>query len=636
MERFFGFDLGDAESAVAVLKKGSKESPEMLSVAESQSLITAYAILKDRSLVIGENACYDPDASVRRLRFKSRFLKDKESAEDIRRFASGVLGDLYTSSSLIQGEDACFYVGCPAGWDKNARERYRQIFELTGYPPTRIVSESRAALVGACRSKHLQVGYDILQKPVLVVDIGSSTTDFAYIRGGKEVELKTAGEVALGGGLMDEMLLEESLKNSPNEAKLRKIFSESDAWRTYAEFACRRLKEKYYKDEAYFKENECSKTLRISYRLPVKLTIKMDEEISKRLLEKRSPICGGKSFKEAFVESLHQIHEALEDEKMPELVFLTGGVSKMPVMSDWLREAFPEAVVIMGSEPEFSVARGLSWCGQIDEDVRAFRQEIQDLKDSTTVERLVADHIDELFRAAVDTLTDPLLEEAVLPVVLRWKSGEIEKLSDIDGQLRTEVDAYLHTDRARALLQKPVAKWLKQIAYELEEYTIPICTRHQIPYQTLNLNSYLSGNEVEIKVDTKDVFAVEEVTILIDMIITVVVGLLCGGGGIALIAEGLPGIAAGMVVSLLVLLLGKKSMEKAILNANLPKLARKLLPESYLRSRLKAVSGDVKAAFYESLEKDKNEAIEERMTEEISRQIDDCLVKMAEVVELPL
>ena len=200
MEKFFGFDLGDAESAVSLLKKDSRENPEVLTIAGVQSLITAYARLKDRSLVIGENACYHPDANVRKIRFKSRFLTDPEAEEDVKQFAAGVLGELLGSGDLIQNEDACFYIGCPAGWNNTERERYRQIFARLGYPPLKIVSESRAALVAACRSKHLQVGYDILQKPVLVVDVGSSTTDFAYVKGGKEVELKTAGEVPITAG----------------------------------------------------------------------------------------------------------------------------------------------------------------------------------------------------------------------------------------------------------------------------------------------------------------------------------------------------------------------------------------------------------------------------------------------------
>ena len=55
----------------------------------------------------------------------------------------------------------------------------------------------------------------------------SSTTDFAFIMGGHEVELQTAGEVRLGGGIMDELVLEESLRLSPDEGRARRALAQS-------------------------------------------------------------------------------------------------------------------------------------------------------------------------------------------------------------------------------------------------------------------------------------------------------------------------------------------------------------------------------------------------------------------------
>ena len=51
---------------------------------------------------------------------------------------------------------------------------------------------------------------------------------------------------------------------------------------------------------------------------------------------------------------------------------------------------------------------------------------------------------------------------------------------------------------------------------------------------------------------------------------------------------------------------------------------------------MESISSSVKSSFYESLEQEKNEEITSRMIDEISQQIDQCLIKMAEVVEIPL
>ena len=636
MERFYGFDLGDAESAVTRIIKGQDEAPTVIPVQEAGSFITAYAMKRSGQLLIGEGACYDPDVLVRKLRFKSRFLTDSFAKNDIKSFASGVLGELLLSGDLVRGDDQCFYIGCPAGWDKAAREDYRGIFESAGYPPLKIVSESRAALVSACRSKHLQVGYDILSKPVLVVDIGSSTTDFAYIMSGKEVELKTGGEVALGGGVMDEILLEEAISNSSDPSKLRKIFKENEAWRTYCEFAARRLKEKYYSDVEYWSKEPLTQTISIRTQLiPTKLKLAMNPAIADRLLNKKVDRLDGKSFRRVFTDSLQQVRESISD-RQPELIFMTGGVSRMQELREWCREVFPEAVVICGSEPEYSVARGLAECGLIDDELRDFKAEIAALIESSVIEDIVSQHIDELYKSTVDSIVDPLLDRVAIPVIDRWRDGSIDRLDEIDAILEKEIDEYLHSDEGRELLGKTVTAWLKKVSYGLEEYTMPICVRHNVPFTALNLTSYLSLSDIDIHVDAKDLFAIEEITWLIDAIVSVIVGLICGGSGLALIASGIQGILIGFVISALVLTLGREQMQDAFLKLNVPKPMRRLLPKSYLRSRADRISGEVKSGLYAKLEQERNLDITQKLVEDISSQIEMYLTKMAEVVEIPL
>lgn len=635
MDRYFGFDLGDAESAVSRLDAEDQTVPEELTLAGAKSFVTACAVTAEGGLLIGEQACYAAHVTRRALRFKSRFLTEPAATADLRSFAAGVLGELYGSGDLIKNEDCCFYIGCPAGWDRNAREDYRAIFERAGYPPARIVSESRAAMVSACQSKHLQVGYDILSKPVLVVDIGSSTTDFAYILGGKEAEMATGGEVFLGGGVMDEILLDESVDASRDAKELRRVFAESEAWRTFCEFKARRLKEKYFSDEAYWAGRECAETVLVRYRRPVKLKLRMDPAMAQRLTEQGTPRLGGKSFRAEFTEALRQVR-AQTAEKPPELLFLTGGVSKLPAVRAWCREVFPEAVVIAGTEPEFSVSRGLAWSGRIDENLKRFRQEIEDLRLSDAVERIVRERIGALYAAAVDAMIDPVIDEVVMPIFDRWRNCELDTLTDADKALQEELAAWLRTENAMQRLVAPITAWLRPVAEDLEEYTVPICVRHHVPYQALSLRSYLSAEDIDIRLETKNLFPVEEITWLIDSIISLLVGLLCGGSGVALISSGPVGMVAGASVSLLLLLLGRERMEQAILAADMPKPMRKVVLRGAFRARLDGVARTLRKELAERFEKDKNDEITARMVEEISQQIERCLGKMAEVVEIPL
>ena len=635
MIRHFGFDLGDAESAVSCKYRDNSAEPVVLAVGGARSFVTAFAVTKSGEILVGETACYSPKAVEAKLRFKGRFLSDPASHGDLIRFARGVLAALRESGAFRDGDEARFAIGCPAGWDADARERYRAIFEAAGFPPAKIVTESRAALMSACRSKHLQVSYDILSKPLLVVDIGSSTTDFAYILGGREIALATAGEVFLGGGAMDEMLLEEAVAASPKSDKLREIFEQSSPWLSYCEFAARRLKEKYFNDEDYWRDKACTQTLTLRYGMPLRLTLRIDAAIADRLQNGPCARLGGRSFMEVFGESLRGARESCRDNP-PEILFLTGGVSRMPAIRDCCRALFPDAIVVCGVEPEFSVSKGLAWTGVVEEETALFKKEIAALNESDAVESIVNAHIGELFRAVVDALIEPILQNAVVPVFLRWRSGSVRKLSEIDGKLSEAIDAWLRSDEAKALMTEPVAKWMKPVAAALEEQTIPICVRHGVPYTALSLSSYLLREDIDVQVNARSVLAVEQITWLLNGIITVVVSLLCGGSGVALIAGGLPGLVAGAAISLLVLLLGKHKVQKAVLDAEFPMLLRRAVPKKFFSSRAEALKAKVRDSFYENLQTEQGGAIRERLIADISREIEQCLTHMAEVVELPL
>ena len=156
------------------------------------------------------------------------------------------------------------------------------------------------------------------------------------------------------------------------------------------------------------------------------------------------------------------------------------------------------------------------------------------------------------------------------------------------------------------------------------------------PYTALSLRSYLSVSDIDIKVNAKELFAINEMTILIDSIVTALLAILMSTLSFIPFFADPSGIMVGIITSIVVLFLGKDKMQEKMLSADIPKPMRKLVPKSAFSSRMDNISADVKEAFYKSLEQEKNDEISQRMVEEISTQIQHTLVKMAEVVEIPL
>ena len=584
---YWGFDLGDGESTLARVGSADRSIPEIIEVDGKKVTITVWAVMASGEVRIGENAARSASAAVRSAaRFKRRFLNTQsDSAALIRDFSARVFESLRDSGALVGGEKSnSVYVGCPAGRDAEARARYQRIFETIGFPTPHVVSESRAVMVGAIQSNSVRDYVDLRTKSVLVIDIGSSTTDFAYINKGKETEIRTGGEVALGGGVMDELLLSECVRRSKNAKVLAGVLEESESWRVDCELHARRLKEQYYSLPAENRKAECTDSLLITYDDPIILDLVMDPEMSRTLIERPCSQLGGKSFRQVFTAGLREVRESIGDTP-PELLFLTGGVSRMDEVRTWCQEVFPEAVIYTDREPEFSVARGLAWCGRIDDELIRFRADVDTLISSNTVEGIVSSHLSDLYRTVLDHLLDPLLEKAVKPVLLDWRSGKIVRLSDMETALQERIKVYLYSEDAKNCLYQPVTDWLLRISQELEPYTSEICRRYHVPDRSLEISSALSASDFHLleKIGAKEILDSDSLTwtaVFVESIISLLIAMLCGGSGVVLISEGPLGILIGFIVSFLVLLashaMGKKALDEKLKNANLPLSIRRI------------------------------------------------------------
>ena len=542
MMNYWGFDLGDGESTLARVGSEGLASPEIIDVDGKKVTITVWAVMRNGEVRIGENAARSAASAVRSAaRFKRRFLDPQsDSAALIRDFSARVFESLRDSGALVGGEKSnSVYVGCPAGWDAENRARYQRIFETIGFPTPHVVSESRAVMVGAIQSNSVRDYIDLRSKSVLVIDIGSSTTD---------------------------------------------VFSESESWRVDCELHARKLKEQYYSRPAGEREPECSDSLLITYDAPIILDLVMNPEMSKRLTDKPCPQLNGRSFRSVFTAGLREVRDSI-GAVQPELLFLTGGVSRMEEIRQWCQEVFPEAVIYSDREPEFSVARGLAWCGRIDDELVRFRADVDDLISSNIVESIVSAHLSELYRSVLEHLLDPLLDQAVRPVLLDWRNGRIIRLSDMESALQERIKLYLYSESAKTILYKPVADWLMRISEELEPYTSEICRRYRVPDRSLEISSALSASDFHLleKLEAKDVLDGDTLTwtaVFVESVISLLIAMLCGGSGVVLVSEGPVGILIGFLVSFLVLLashaMGKKALDEKLKNANLPLAIRKM------------------------------------------------------------
>ncbi len=626
--RYIGFDIGDGESAVASFEQGSGIEPVILPVTGCGSVLSAVGRIGNE-IVIGERAYTDELADGLSVRFKSRFTYDTAVNSDIISFVKGVLKDL-RQNNLLRPDDH-FVIGCPAGWSSAARSRYLELMVNAGIPNPQVISESRAAFLYAKYAKTVALNVDILNESALVIDIGSSTLDFAYIVDGRETGVGTFGEIALGGGLLDAEFLRLAVEQSRDKEAIKQVFQESKSWYSFCELEARRIKEVYYSKLVNDPTASIKKQLRICYDGVQKLTLQLDAAQAQAITHRPLAVLGGRSFVQAVNDALDNAARLTAD-RPPRLLLLTGGASRMPFFRQACKDAFPDAVVVCCPEPEYSIAKGLAYAGWVDDNLRAFRQAIEQEITEQRISDVVHDAMPDLLPGVADALVDLLMDEAALPIYRDWRSARILTLQEMNQRMQKRMADVLSSPMTEEALAPVIHQWLCKLSPSLQRMIDPICDRYEVPRKEMQLNLTASGAG-QLAFSAKEMMRLPFIGTILGLIVSVVIGLLCGGGGLALIATGPLGFLAGAVIGVIVSLFGWNMLSDALMKANLPMLTRRMTSE-------KKLSGDAtRQKLRESLTKelsDENGQFIQQVTSGFSISFRKYLKEIAQAAEIPI
>jgi len=626
--RYIGFDMGDGESAVSAYERGSGIEPVIFPVSGAKSLLSAVG-MRNGEIVIGERAYTDALADDLSVRFKSRFTTDSSSHEDVVRFVRGVLKDLQDSGHFSYDDQ--FVVGCPAGWNTAHRTLYRELLMKAGVILPQVISESRAAFLYAKYAHTIALDVDILNESALVVDIGSSTLDYAYIVDGRETGVGTFGENALGGGILDAALLRRAVAKSRYRKEIEAVFAESRSWYSFCEIDARRVKEEFFTRLETEPDPRLKKQITLCYDGVQKLALELDQAELAHLIEDPLPELNGLSFTDALRESLENACRLTAD-RPPELVFLTGGASRMAFFRELCREIFDSAIVISCPEPEFSIAKGLAYAGWIDENLRAFRQAIKDEMTETRLALIANEALPSLLPEVTNLLADLIIDEAALPAVALWKSGSIATLKEMETYIASRTEQVLHSQLAQEALAPAVEKWLAGLSDRLQAMIDPICDEYDVPRKQMELNLTASGS-ARVNVNAASWTGLPIVGALLGVIMGVVGGILCGGSGLALVATGPLGFLAGVAIGAVASLLGWGAITKLVMNLKIPPLMRNLPIELSLQSD--ATRREMKKQLLSAISPE-DSAFRKELVDGFAKSFRNYIYSIAQAAEIPI
>jgi len=591
---YFGFDLGDGESCITFSRDLSANEPMPIVINGETSFTTAVGLHEGR-IVIGRLASNNPAVTELRVCFKRHFLERREDVDQtVVRFVTGVMEalrqDPQVGSIVDDPEQACFIVGCPAGWPQEDRERYRRLMMQGGMPNVRIASESRAAFENALRRRVAGVEPELIEDCVLVIDIGSSTLDLAYVCDGQEHNVETEGDVKLGGGLMDEMILLHALKEMPDRGGARRLedfLRRSPDWHSRVMLQAREIKEEYFRDEEMYFESgaEILKGIRViggpglNFRLNLRLS---PQVVEKELITQPHPLLDHQSFESRLLNTLRTVHHRIR-KREPKLVILTGGPSRMRFFQEMCRDEFRKSQVVISSEPEYDIARGLAYAGGVDEGAARLLADIREYVRGSAVEDMVQQALPELIRLISGALSRNLMNGCVLDTFHAWRSGDVNTLKDFEEAAAANIRAWLLSAQGQSMISQACAPWAAELLARVQEDLDDMARQHKVAPGTLREGTLLVSPETTGQIDV----AAQIVNVL-HAIVTVITGLvaamICGGSGVALLGTGPVGLVIGGVVAAAAVLLGRGVVKDAVMSMPMPKLARRLFPDSLITS----------------------------------------------------
>ena len=627
--KYIGIDIGDGESAVACLAEDSVIEPVIQPIDGRGSILSVVG-MAGTEVRIGEKALLDRKVVHLRSRFKSRYLNTMDAERDIERFAHGLRTALLEEADDFFDGDVYIAVGCPAGWKENDRARYCEIMKRAGLGDVHIVSESRAAFFYARYAHELKVAPEMLDQTTLVIDIGSSTTDFAYIVNGRESAIGTFGDVSLGGGLIEACMLRRAVAASKHREELETVFRESLSWKNRLEIAARRLKEQYFLDEAEWVKTPCVASETVYYDLPVKVKFELNEDIMREILSTPMDELKGATFDEALSDLLRHAEQATA-ENPPKLVILTGGASRMRFFREACAAQFPNAQVVICPEPEYSIAKGLAYAAREDDRLDAFSKDIEAYFQSGDVSREIAASLKWLTVPLASILSGRIVHDVVLNVLDEWKCGEIETIEKMDAPIIERTDELVRNLDDIPEIRPAINEWLKKLFQRLQPRLDEICIRHDVDRQSMSLTgvrSLIGPEKVNILLESP------VTTTLIYVITGCVTASLCGGGGVVLLMEGPVGILLGALIGLIVAYFGQKAVTSAVSRANLPLFTRKLLCLSFRKSlssprQRKAIE----SALLSSMD---SPQFQKQLETDITISLESQIMNMARSVEMPI
>jgi hypothetical protein len=643
--KIIGFDLGHGETALTWVRGDNQETtPQSLLINNKKSQITAIAHHPQKGIIIGDMAFQLSDTSIFEIAFKSRKFDDKIYQKNIQEFVNAVFQHLVDTNQIQTEDKNYFFIGCPSGWWQEEIATYTQVISENCLPNATVVKESRAALMHAKESGIFTI--QELEKSVLVIDIGSSTTDYTLVKGMSDTPIDFGHD--LGASLIDKQILKKTLESHrqyregkqellqlenylSNEEiweteaidQLEKIFTQSILYKNRCELRCRKAKEEYFNFHEHYQDeivNVGSEDIQRKFKfIPL-----VNGKIMDAILNEPLPELDNKSWRNSFQEQLIKIKEKLETEGItPSSILLTGSASKMYFVLDICQKVFPKLPCKRDGEPELCIARGLARWGRVYLRTEGFMEEISKFLDKE-LSGIIGNNIPVFLETLAEELADGLTEEVIVNSVKSWRNRKILTLKQLESEIEQQAKAWLIGEGANSKITNSLVDWLSIIQQEVRENTDSICRKYGLPLGTFNSKTIDLDDQTQ-KVPTSISFDdFSGVSIFVGHLVALIVGVVLAGLFHIIFFAGI----LAPIIGIIAYFMG----ESLVKDTDIPGWVRNFVSDSRINDLARQKKPELQQKIQETLTQDPTIAI--KLAQSINEWLKESVQKQADRARL--
>ena len=343
-----------------------------------------------------------------------------------------------------RGEPCKIAIGVPCDWSDasmvksgaiNDIDEYKKMAKEAGLGDVHVFKEAQAAVLYARRFMGDGLPDEYIEKGTLLVDIGSSTTDFTYLKGDKASNMG----LTLGAKYVEQSFLGDAMRNAGYEYYAKDADFETKktavSVRNWNLLEVRGYKEDFFSAVDQAKVAGTSAEIRTSplYGTKLQLGSTNDEgyitelyvdscldgaggvKISLPHLSERWSEAGlnkKNTWRGHFRVALSHLREQWNIDDKEVTVIVTGGASRMQFVKDDVRSVFGENVRYRAGDSgqqSFSVVKGRAWASYATDAITDVRKEI-----GTEIKNILGEAAAKAkIKALVDAIGDIVTDEVI-------------------------------------------------------------------------------------------------------------------------------------------------------------------------------------------------------------------------------